>query len=81
MKPTVFLIINTYFITLRTRQVNARREKVAAKQQTLRYVIDDVSDAASALMLEKLQGERPISSLFQNYQTTISSLVLPIHRL
>lgn len=52
-------------ILLRCEQdrVNARREKVAAKQQTLRYVIDDVSDAASALMLEKLQGTL-ISSLF-----------------
>ena len=52
-------------ILLRCEQdrVNAKREKVAAKQQTLRYVIDDVSDAASALMLEKLQGTL-ISSLF-----------------
>ena len=54
-------------ILLRCEQdrVNARREKVAAKQQTLRYVIDDVSDAASALMLEKLQGTL-ISSLFSD---------------
>ncbi|EDK27425.1 hypothetical protein VSWAT3_07876 [Vibrionales bacterium SWAT-3] len=52
-------------ILLRCEQdrVNAKREKVVAKQQTLRYVIDDVSDAASALMLEKLQGTL-ISSLF-----------------
>ncbi|CAH6916088.1 conserved hypothetical protein [Vibrio chagasii] len=52
-------------ILLRCEQdrVNAKREKVAAKQQTLRYVIDDVSDAASVLMLEKLQGTL-ISSLF-----------------
>ncbi|WP_061017905.1 hypothetical protein [Vibrio splendidus] len=52
-------------ILLRCEQdrVNAHREKVNAKQQTLRYVIDDVSNAASALMLEKLQGTL-ISSLF-----------------
>ncbi|MGF1746424.1 hypothetical protein [Vibrio minamisatsumaniensis] len=52
-------------ILLRCEQdrVNARREKVAAKQQTLRYVIDDVSNTASELMLAKLQGTL-ISSLF-----------------
>ncbi|MFA0233467.1 hypothetical protein AB4491_31405, partial [Vibrio sp. 10N.261.45.A7] len=52
-------------ILLRCEQdrVNAQREKVHAKQQTLRYVIDDVSNAASELMLEKLQGTL-ISSLF-----------------
>ena len=51
-------------ILLRCEQdrVNAKREKVAAKQQTLRYVIDDVNDAASALMLEKFQSTL-ISSL------------------
>ncbi|MFA0704063.1 hypothetical protein AB4618_26715, partial [Vibrio sp. 10N.222.48.A8] len=54
-------------ILLRCEQdrVNAHREKVDAKQQTLRYVIDDVSNAASALMLEKLQGTL-ISSLFSD---------------
>ncbi|KAA8667033.1 hypothetical protein MID13_08350 [Vibrio gigantis] len=52
-------------ILLRCEQdrINAHREKVNAKQQTLRYVIDDVSNAASALMLEKLEGTL-ISSLF-----------------
>ncbi len=44
-------------------RVKSCRDKVVAKQQTLRYVIDDVSDAASALMIEKLQGTL-ISSLF-----------------
>ncbi|UPR50813.1 hypothetical protein ITG09_08740 [Vibrio cyclitrophicus] len=54
-------------ILLRCEQdrVNAHREKVDAKQQTLRYVIDDVSNTASALMLEKLQGTL-ISSLFSD---------------
>ncbi|MEZ9476506.1 hypothetical protein AB4283_23600 [Vibrio splendidus] len=52
-------------ILLRCEQdrVNAHREKVVAKQQTLRYVVDDVSNAATALMLEKLQGTL-ISTLF-----------------
>ncbi|MDH5918704.1 hypothetical protein [Vibrio splendidus] len=52
-------------ILLRCEQdrVNAHREKVVAKQQTLRYVVDDVSNAASELMLEKLQGTL-ISTLF-----------------
>lgn len=52
-------------ILLRCEQdrVNAHREKVVAKQQTLRYVIEDVSNAATALMLEKLQGTL-ISTLF-----------------
>ncbi|MEZ9352625.1 hypothetical protein AB4182_13785 [Vibrio splendidus] len=52
-------------ILLRCEQdrVNAHREKVVAKQQTLRYVVEDVSNAATALMLEKLQGTL-ISTLF-----------------
>ncbi|NOI02438.1 hypothetical protein F0241_15200 [Vibrio kanaloae] len=52
-------------ILLRCEQdrVNAHREKVVAKQQTLQYVIDDVSNAASELMLDKLQSTL-ISSLF-----------------
>ncbi|PMG20674.1 hypothetical protein [Vibrio splendidus] len=52
-------------ILLRCEQdrVNAHREKVVAKQHTLRYVVDDVSNAATALMLEKLQGTL-ISTLF-----------------
>lgn len=52
-------------ILLRCEQdrVSAHREKVVAKQQTLRYVVEDVSNAATALMLEKLQGTL-ISTLF-----------------
>ncbi|MEZ9426063.1 hypothetical protein AB4186_22155 [Vibrio lentus] len=52
-------------ILLRCEQdrVSARREKVVAKQQTLRYVIDDVCNTASELMIEKLE-QTLMSSLF-----------------
>ncbi|MEZ8696486.1 hypothetical protein [Vibrio lentus] len=52
-------------ILLRCEQdrVSARREKVVAKQKTLRYVIDDVCNAASELMIEKLE-QTLMSSLF-----------------
>lgn len=52
-------------ILLRCEQdrVSARREKVAAKQKTLRYVIDDVCNTASELMIEKLE-QTLMSSLF-----------------
>lgn len=52
-------------ILLRCEQdrVSARREKVAAKQKTLRYVIDDVCNTASELMTEKLE-QTLMSSLF-----------------
>lgn len=44
-------------------RVSARREKVVAKQKTLRYVIDDVCNTASELMIEKLE-QTLMSSLF-----------------
>ena len=52
-------------ILLRCEQdrVSARREKVVAKQKTLRYVIDDVCNTASELMIEKLE-QTLMSSLF-----------------
>ena len=52
-------------ILLRCEQdrVSARREKVVAKQKTLRYVIDDVCNSASELMIEKLE-QTLMSSLF-----------------
>ncbi|WP_286291456.1 hypothetical protein [Vibrio apostichopi] len=52
-------------ILLRCEQdrVSARREKVVAKQNTLRYVIDDVCNTASDLMIEKLE-QTLMSSLF-----------------
>ncbi|MFS1945752.1 hypothetical protein BCU64_000290 [Vibrio lentus] len=52
-------------ILLRCEQdrVSARREKAVAKQKTLRYVIDDVCNTASELMIEKLE-QTLMSSLF-----------------
>ncbi|MFA0015712.1 hypothetical protein AB4391_20525 [Vibrio lentus] len=52
-------------ILLRCEQdrVSARREKVVAKQKTLRYVIDDVCNTASELMIGKLE-QTLMSSLF-----------------
>ncbi|MEZ9996959.1 hypothetical protein AB4428_01430 [Vibrio lentus] len=52
-------------ILLRCEQdrVSARREKIVAKQKTLRYVIDDVCNTASELMIEKLE-QTLMSSLF-----------------
>ena len=60
-------------------RVNAKREKVAAKQQTLRYVIDDVSDAASALMLEKLQSTliSPLLTQLPDYNQFASAAYSP----
>lgn len=44
-------------------RVEAKREKIAAKQNTLRYVLEDVSDTAAALLEKKLESTL-ISSLF-----------------
>ncbi|UTT84762.1 hypothetical protein LZI70_00205 [Vibrio pelagius] len=58
-------ITNNQRILLRCEQdrVAAKREKIAAKQNTLRYVLEDICETAS-VMLEKKLETTLISSLF-----------------